>query len=298
MTLSETSAAFLRAKRRRLAESSYREYARVMEKMVTDLGEDLDISDLEPPKGTTIVEGFLDNRWADTPHAYNRNLSVVKGFTKYLLQREHLVHDPCAPLERAKPDKHARAPFSEEEVRAILGAASSVRDKIALRLLLIYGLRKGALTNLQLLCFDRERRVVSFKTKGRKYHVIPIASEEIWSGLEHIDGAVTDYLLHRRGQPSLPLSAHAVHSWWYKCLEAGGVVPPGTTSGRRLHYARHTSGQRILEKTGNLKAAQMLLGHASIQTTGDVYTGWDTEQLRDTMADLDVDDHDTILDLN
>ena len=50
-----------------------------------------------------------------------------------------------------------------------------------------------------------------------------------------------------------------------------------------MHKARHTAGQRVLDVTGNLKAAQKLLGHSSIQTTGDVYANWDIDQLADTM---------------
>lgn len=294
-TLNTAVVAFLRAKRRRLAESSYREYSRVMDKMLEDLGAELEVSELEPPRGTETIEEFLDDRWGAAPHAYNRNLSVIRGFMKFVIQREHLVHDPCAPLERAKPEKHARSTFNDENVHAIIDAAVTPRDKIALRLLLVYGLRKGALTNLQLLCFDLDHKMLSFKTKGRKYHVIPIASDEIWHDLELIDGDPSEYLLHRRGKPEAPLSPHGVHCWWYARLEDAGVVQPGTTSGQRLHKARHTAGQRVLNATGNLKAAQMLLGHASIQTTGDVYSldvdtpimttvGWKT------MGTVDVDD--------
>ena len=50
-----------------------------------------------------------------------------------------------------------------------------------------------------------------------------------------------------------------------------------------MHKARHTAGQNILDATGNLKAAQKLLGHPSIQTTGDVYADWDIDQLADTL---------------
>jgi site-specific recombinase XerC len=53
-----------------------------------------------------------------------------------------------------------------------------------------------------------------------------------------------------------------------------------------MHKARHTAGQRVLDHTGNLKAVQRLLGHASIQTTGDVYADWDIDQLATTMADV------------
>jgi site-specific recombinase XerC len=77
-----------------------------------------------------------------------------------------------------------------------------------------------------------------------------------------------------------------MHRWWYRCLERAGVVAKGTTSGERMHKARHTAGQRVLDSTGNLKAVQKLLGHSSIATTGDIYADWDIDQLARTMADV------------
>jgi integrase len=59
-----------------------------------------------------------------------------------------------------------------------------------------------------------------------------------------------------------------------------GIVPEGVTSGERMHKARHTAGQRVLDATGNLKAVQKLLGHELIQTTGDIYTDWDVSSSR------------------
>jgi hypothetical protein len=55
---------------------------------------------------------------------------------------------------------------------------------------------------------------------------------------------------------------------------------------KRLTSSRHAAGQRVLDKTGNLKAVQKLLGHGSIQTTADIYTDWDIEQLADTMREV------------
>lgn len=85
--------------------------------------------------------------------------------------------------------------------------------------------------------------------------------------------------------PSRPMSPHGAHAWWYRCLENAGVVTAGEQSGERMHKARHTAGQRLLDATGNLKAVQKLLGHASIQTTADVYTGWDDDQLYASLAE-------------
>ena len=56
-----------------------------------------------------------------------------------------------------------------------------------------------------------------------------------------------------------------------------------------VHKARHTAGQQVLDVTGNLKAVQKLLGHSSIQTTGDVYADWDIDQLTTTMTEVLAD---------
>ncbi len=60
-----------------------------------------------------------------------------------------------------------------------------------------------------------------------------------------------------------------------------------------MHKSRHTAGQRVLDATGNLKAVQKLLGHASIQTTGDIYADWDIDQLAATMTDVLAADGET-----
>ena len=86
--------------------------------------------------------------------------------------------------------------------------------------------------------------------------------------------------------PERPMGDHGLHSWWYGCLQRAGIVATGTTSGERMHKARHSAGQRVLDATGNLKAVQKLLGHESIQTTGDIYTDWDIQQLADAHAEV------------
>jgi site-specific recombinase XerC len=63
-------------------------------------------------------------------------------------------------------------------------------------------------------------------------------------------------------------------------------VADGTTNGERMHKARYTAGQRVLDNTGNIKAVQKLLGHASIRTTGDLYTDWDINQLEATLTEV------------
>jgi integrase len=84
-----------------------------------------------------------------------------------------------------------------------------------------------------------------------------------------------------------PVGVHGLHKWWYACIQRAGVVAKGQTSGERMHKARHTVGQRVLDAThGNLKAVQKLLGHSSISTTADIYTDWDIDQLTETLRSM------------
>ena len=45
-----------------------------------------------------------------------------------------------------------------------------------------------------------------------------------------------------------PMGDHGLHKWWYACLERASVVASGQTSGERMHKARHTAGQRVLDR--------------------------------------------------
>jgi site-specific recombinase XerC len=263
------------------------------------------------PAGTERLEAFLDHQWGSgAPRAYNKCLSVHKDFFQWQIKRGRLHGDPTLPIERAKARGVYRTTFTADQRRAIIAEQASRRDRIALRLLLDYGLRKGALRAVQFKHFDHQRRRLTIFTKGQKIREVPLPDPAFWMDLErHIldaHAAPHHYLLsspprkipvgtpdadgRRRTElrefPDRPMSGASAHRWWYGCLAGAGVVARGTTSGERMHKARHTAGQRVLDASGNLKAVQKLLGHTSIQTTGDIYADWDIDQLAATMADV------------
>jgi site-specific recombinase XerC len=303
---------YLRAKRKRLTKESYRDYESCLDKLARYFA-DLEIESFEPPVGTERIEEFLDATWGDAaPRTYNKNLSIVTDFFKFAVLRGKLHGHPCLPIERAKRRDVYRTTFNADTRRAILADGphpeTAIRDRLALRLLLDYALRKGALRRVQFQHFDHQRKRLTIFTKGEKVREVPIPDPSFWDELGRliIETAAQpgDYLLPRQKaiprerQPDgsrrmglhrfrdQPMGAHGLHDWWYGCLQRAGIVAEGATSGERMHKARHTAGQRVLDKTGNLKAVQKLLGHESIQTTGDIYTDWDIDQLADTLREV------------
>lgn len=300
---------YLRIKKKRMTASSLRDYERGLAHFAWHFA-DLDLSDFEPPVGTQRVEEFLEHQYGEgSPRNYNKNLSILADFFKFQTMRQRMHGDPTRAIERARPRDVHRTTFSTSQARAIIASADDLRDRIALRLLLNYGLRKGALKAVQFKHFDHHRKRLTIFTKGAKVRDLPIPDPGFWNDLgRHLidmQAKPNDYLMCRQrtipvGRPDVngrrdvevrrfsdkPMADHGLHDWWYRQLTNAGIVPEGTTSGERMHKARHTAGQRVLDKTGNLKAVQKLLGHSSIQTTGDIYADWDIDQLAATMAQV------------
>jgi integrase len=289
--LGQEAAVYLRAKRKRLTDASYRDYEACLDKFARYFA-DLELADLEPPRGTILLEEFLDARWGKRePRTYNKNLSILSDFLKFQRLRGRMDRDPVEAIERARARQVHRTTFYPEQRRALIASQDDLRDRIAMRLLLEYGLRKGSLQAARFKHFDHVRKRLTIFAKGGKVRTLPIPDSAFWHDLERLildtEAEPDHFLMPRRAgngasvrlDPGKPMGVHGMHRWWYRCLERAGIVATGTTSGERMHKARHTAGQRLLDHTGNLKAVQQLLGHESIATTGDIYVGWDEEQL-------------------
>ncbi|MFZ2049777.1 MAG: site-specific integrase, partial [Solirubrobacteraceae bacterium] len=178
--IGEEIAGYLRAKRKRLTDESYGDYEGTLDKLARYFP-DLRIEDLEPPTGTQRVEEFLDAQWGmSAPATYNRNLSIVRDFFKFEILRERLHGDPTLAIERARKRDVHRTTFSKDQTRAIIAAQESRRDRLCLRLLLSYGLRKGALRAIQFKHFDHQQRRLTIFTKGAKVRLLPIPEPAWW----------------------------------------------------------------------------------------------------------------------
>jgi len=296
--LGMAAAGYLRQKRKQLTPGSERKYEAALHKLALYFA-DLEPSDFEPPIGTERLEEFMDHHWppgTTAPRTYNSNLSAVKGFFKWLQGRGELRGDPALPITRSKTRDPYRETFTAAQVNAILASQPELRDRIVLRLLLNYGLRKSEVRACQFQHFDHDRRLLTVFGKGETIAPIPIPDPAFWLEMERLilehAAQPTHYLLpgrrgNRHGSRLLPetmISNHAMHDWWYARLHAAGITEAGQTKGQKMHKARHTSGQVVLDATGNLVAVKRLLRHKNIATTADTYLDWDLEQLASTLG--------------
>lgn len=312
-------ASYMRWGRGSWTEATYREYESCGDKLAR-MFPDLELKDFEPPVGTERLEEFLDLMWGEAaPGTYNKHVTTLGGFFKWACLKGKLHGDPSLPLRRRKKRDVHRTIFNEDHTAQILAAGPSDdpkylhRDRVCLRLLLERGIRKGTLRAIQHKHFDEQRRTLTLFSKGGKIRNMAIGDDAFWADLtlarmalgsqpEHYllgsrhtfnrfagyDEKTGQPITHRieQDRPEKPLSSTAVHRWWYACLERAGIAHKGQTSGEKMHKARHSAGQALLDETGNLKLVQKLLGHSSFNTTATAYVDYDEPQVDDAMQAL------------
>jgi integrase len=260
-----------------------RDYEAILAKLAIDHA-DLELADFEPPVGTTRLREFIDARWGESaPRTRKKVPSVLMSFFKWA-QAEFKVHgNPVTAIRTPRLRDVERELFASEDVTRIIGAQEDPRDRVALKLMFLMGLRKGELAAIRYRDFDLGRRRLRIHGKGGKIRHTPIPTEELRQEIATLARRrdPTDHLLYpeKRGpgrrllweDRRKPLSGPAMHRWWYRCLARAGVVAEGITSGRKMHGARYTAGTEFYLATGDIYATQQLLGHADVSTTANIY---------------------------
>ena len=219
----------------------------------------------------------------------NRRLTVFKRFFRWAL-REHLVTED-ATLRLGSARLAVRLPklLSELQVEALLGAPDTdqplgLRDRAMLELMYASGLRVSELVGLQSVRLSLNDGVLRVLGKGSKERLVPFGGEaQDW---------VERYLAQAReailaGQRSDALFVTARGGAMTRQMFWALVKRHALTAGIRVpispHTLRHAFATHLLNHGADLRAVQLLLGHADIATTT-IYTHVARERLRQLHA--------------
>ena len=215
----------------------------------------------------------------------NRRLSVFKRFFRWAL-REHLVAaDASLRLGSAKPRLRVPKVLSEAQVEALLAAPDvalplGLRDRAMLELMYASGLRVSELVGIASVRVGLTEGVLRVVGKGSKERLVPFGAEaQDW---------ITRYLQQARelilgGQRSDALFVTArggpMTRQMFWSLVKRHALGAGIRAPLSPHTLRHAFATHLLNHGADLRAVQMLLGHADIATTT-VYTHVARERLR------------------
>ncbi|HAJ45708.1 MAG TPA: integrase [Alphaproteobacteria bacterium] len=202
-----------------------------------------------PPKAGTINRDLIDTTMRPL---LNRARKVWKA--------RGLAEIDWAGLRQREPEAEARE-YTPAQIEAWLEALPPL-ERFAVHLLLRYGFRFGELF-FDLDAFDGSRLALPGSSrKNARPHIVPLLEEDArtLAALVGIARAAKQpHVWLRNGEA---LSYGKLHGKINRAAKRAGL-----TMGRVIHGARHHAGTRILRETGNLRIAQRLLGHATIQST-------------------------------
>lgn len=262
---------------RGLAENSLSAYRRDLQRISGYLKQTGATSFSEVDRGLVARLLFWLREEGLAPRTVARHIASLRGLFRYLLAQGHVQEDPTAHLEASSPWARLPGVLSQDEVGHLLAAPPTgthpgLRDKAMLELLYAAGLRVSELVTLRLSDVDLEVGYVRCQGKGSKERVVPLGAEaQKWVRL-YLSSARS---VLAKGQSSSALFLNRfgrplTRQGFWKILRAYAHAA-GIDRRVTPHTLRHSFATHLLERGADLRAVQMMLGHADISTT-QIYT--------------------------
>jgi integrase/recombinase XerD len=267
---------------RGLSQHTVAAYGRDLRRLVKDLekGGD-DLIQAAPPRLQKHLRGLRQSGLS--PRSISRALASIRSFYAYLVEEREREDNPAQHLISPKTWRVLPKVLSEGQVEALLDAPDSdsdlgLRDRAMIELLYASGLRVSELVGLELAQLRLDVGFLIAFGKGRKERIVPVGERaEAWIGR---------YL--RQARPALVRGRHEVvfvnrrgqgmtRQGFWKILKGHGVAVG--ISGLSPHVLRHSFASHLLEHGADLRAVQMMLGHADISTT-QIYTHIHQQRLK------------------
>lgn len=220
-----------------------------------------------------------------SPRSVARTLSAWRAYYRWLARRGRLAADPCAGLKAPKRPRTLPKALGLEQSAALLDASPgdaddvlAVRDRAMFELFYSSGLRLAELVSLDLAGgLDLAAGEVTVTGKRGKTRSVPVgakAAEALaaWIAVRSalVLAGEPALFVGRRGTRLTPRAVELRLARWARASGLGQHVHP--------HMLRHAFASHVLQSSGDLRAVQEMLGHASIATT-QIYTHLDFQHL-------------------
>jgi integrase/recombinase XerD len=239
-----------------------------------------------PATSEADLHGYFAFRHAGSkPTSANRRLTVFKRYFRWALRERLIDADPTLRLQSARQPLRVPKTLTEAQVEALLEAPDvdtplGLRDRTMLELMYASGLRVSELVGLKTYNVGMNEGVLRVLGKGSKERLVPfgqVARDWIERFLAEARAAILagqqseDLFVTARGQGMTRAMFWVIVK---KHARTAGITAPLSP-----HTLRHAFATHLLNHGADLRAVQMLLGHADISTTT-IYTHVARERLK------------------
>ena len=263
---------------RRLSVNSVESYARdllLLRRFAAGLG--TEVERLTRQRLEELVRQLMSE--GRSPRSVARAVACYRGFYRFLVLDNRLTANPADQLRAPRSWRTLPRHLSIEEIDRLLEQPDvttprGLRDRALIELLYATGLRVSELISLRPADVNLDASYLTCTGKGDKQRVVPMGDEAAaWVRRYTREGRLA--LLGRRSSPRLFVNARGggpglTRVGFWKILKAYGRGA-GITAALSPHTLRHSFATHLLERGADLRAIQMMLGHADLSTT-QIYT--------------------------
>jgi integrase/recombinase XerD len=225
------------------------------------------------------LEAFVRQQMASglSPRSVARSVAAIRGFFRFLVLDRRLEESPADDLQGPRAWASLPKFLSIEEVDALIAQPDvatprGLRDRALIELLYATGMRVSELLGVRAADLHLDEHYLTCIGKGNKERLIPMGEQAAaWIRAYNRDGRpallkgrpATRMFVNVRGGPLSRVG-------FWKILKAYGLrakLPRSLSP----HVLRHSFATHLLERGADLRAIQMMLGHADLSTT-QIYT--------------------------
>ena len=208
-----------------------------------------------------------------------RKLSAIRSFYNYLGRRQQVSHNPANGVQAPKRGRRLPKTLDVDQMDQFLKPQSAdpleLRDIAMAELFYSSGLRLAELAAINVDDIGPDTGLVTVLGKGSKTRTVPVGALaleaiEAWRKVRPRLAAETALFTSNRGQR---ISVRNIQARLRRLGRRAGLAQP-----LHPHMLRHSFASHMLESSGDLRAVQELLGHASISST-QIYTHLDFQHL-------------------
>ncbi len=266
---------------RRLAGHTLESYARDLRALtVFAAAEGLGVERLSRRQLESLVRQQMTRGLS--PRSVARCVAAIRGFYRFLVLDRRLSESPADSLRPPRAWPSLPVFLSLEDVDALLAAPDvatplGLRDRAMLELLYATGMRVSELVNIRGSDLHLDAEYLTCIGKGSKERLIPMGSEAV-TWIRRYQQEARAPLVARRRQPRIAAPRLFVNHrggpltrvGFWKILKRHGRRA-GLRGPLSPHVLRHSFATHLLERGADLRAIQLMLGHADLSTT-QIYT--------------------------
>jgi len=208
----------------------------------------------------------------------NQVINGIKFYYEKVLKLDKL---PYINIDRPFKEKTLPTVLSEEEIQNIINSIDNLKHKAVILTLYSAGLRIGELLNLKMPDIDSKRNAVIIKGAKGKKDRYSLLSEKLLIYLRQYYQMYKPQNWLFEGQSGEQYSYESCYNILRTACKKVNIKKK-----IGLHTLRHSFATHILERGGDLRYIQVLLGHSSPKTTA-IYTHITSKGMGDIKSPLD-----------